>query len=53
MKEGKQIFEEVRVGGLHLRNRLVVIPGTGHTYQGKAKDAAIQVANFDRDRDRG
>lgn len=37
----------------HARNRLVVIPGTGHTYQGKAKDAAIQVANKVRDLDRG
>ncbi len=35
------------------RNRLVIIPGTGHTYQGKAKDAALEVANFVRDLDRG
>ena len=89
MKEGKQIFEEVRVGRLRLRNRLVrsatwlglaapdgtlpeeafatyrelaeggvgamrfldrgrpvVIPGTGHTYQGKARDAAREIAEL-------
>lgn len=28
------------------RNRLVVIPGTGHTYQGKARETAARVAEF-------
>ena len=28
------------------RNRLVVIPGTGHTYQGKARDAAREIAEL-------
>lgn len=28
------------------RNRLVVIPGTGHTYQGKARETAREIAEL-------
>ena len=28
------------------RNRIIVIPGTGHTYQGKARETAERVAEF-------
>lgn len=28
------------------RNRLVVIPGTGHTYQGKARETAQEIASL-------
>ena len=35
------------------RNRLVIIPGTGHTYQGKAREVALAVADIVHDRKRG